>query len=200
MNRTTILTGLAVLACALPLTQAAGPAFIRPTVAYVMPEAEGYDDAGYIGVSAGVALGKTGQHEISGEIGGTGWDFDERIGSGRVKGEENYAPVLASYRYYFQPADAKVRFFVSPSVGFTGASYEVEVSGPGVFQKDDSTELLFTLAASAGVDFRINDRFSINAGYRYLYIDSGNTELLGSNISFDETKASVIFAALNIRF
>ncbi|ATC64030.1 hypothetical protein CMV30_08755 [Nibricoccus aquaticus] len=201
MNRTFVITCLAPLAlAAIPSLHAATSAFIRPTIAYVAPEADGYDDAGYIGVSAGVATGPTGQHEFSAEIGATGWEFDDRIGAQRVKGEEVYAPILASYRYYAQPADAKVRFFFGPSLGFTAASYEVEVSGPGLFQKDDSAEVLLTVAGNVGVDIRFNEKLSLNIGYRYLYIDSGETELLGVDVDFEESKAHVISAGLNIRF
>ena len=201
MNRTIVFTGFAALALtALSSAQAAGPAFIRPTIAYVSPEADGYDDAAYVGVSAGVATGSARQHEFSAEIGATGWEFDERVGPGRIQAEETYVPILASYRYYAGPADAKVRFFIGPSIGFTAAGYEVEVSGPGVFQKDDSAEILFTCAANAGIDIRINERFSINVGYRYLYIDGGETELLGNDIEFEESKAHAFVAGLNIRF
>jgi len=199
MNRKTVTVGLAALAFALPSIQAANPAFIRPTVAYVAPEADGYDDAGYIGVAAGVVTAPNSQHEFSGEIGFTGWEFDERVGPSRVEATETYAPILANYRYYAQPANAKVRFFFGPSIGFTHAIYEIEVSGP-VFRKDDSSEILFTVAGNAGVDIRFNDKLSLNLGYRYLYIDSGETELFGSTIDLDESKAHVIFAGLNIRF
>lgn len=202
MKRTILLTGVVALAsAALPSSYAAaGVAFVRPVIAYVAPEADGYDDAGYIGVAAGATLGATRQHEIGGEIGGTGWEFDERFGSIRSQGEENYVPILANYRYYVQPAGAKVRVFFGPSIGFTSASYEIEVSGPGLFQKDDSTEVLFTIAGNVGVDFQLNDKLSLNVGYRYLYIEGGDTELLGTNIDLDESKAHLIFAGLNIRF
>lgn len=104
MNRKIVITGLAALAlAAIPSSQAATQAFIRPVIAYVNPEADGYDDAGYIGVQAGVFTGPTKQHEFSGEIGATGWEFDERAGNTRIEATETYVPVLASYRYYIQP-------------------------------------------------------------------------------------------------
>jgi opacity protein-like surface antigen len=200
MNRKIVILGLAAMAAALPSLQAAGPAFIRPTIAYVAPEADGYDDAGYIGVAAGVTTGSTRQHEFSGEIGATGWEFDERVGNTRLEATETYVPILANYRYYVQPAGAKVRFFFGPSIGFTAASYEIEASGGGFFQKDDSAEVFFTFAGNAGVDIQFNEKFSLNVGYRYLYIDGGETELFGETLDLDESKAHVIFAGLNIRF
>jgi outer membrane protein W len=201
MKRQIVLTGLVAMTLAsITTTQAAGRAFIRPTLAYVMPEADGYDDAAYIGVAGGVVSGAAQEHEFSAEIGATGWDFEERAGSARAKGTETYVPILASYRYYAQPADAKVRFYIGPSIGFTQSQYEIEVSGPGVFVKDDSTEVHFTWAASLGFDIKVNEKFSINVGYRYLYIDGGETELLGTNLDLDESKASAITAGLNIRF
>lgn len=196
-----IITGLAALALTVTTSsQAAVQAFVRPVIAYVHPDADGYDDAGYLGVQAGVFTGATKQHEFSGEIGATGWDFDDRYGNTRVQGTETYVPVLASYRFYTQPVGSKVRFFFGPSIGFTEAGYEIEVSSPGRFEKDDSTEIFFTFAANAGLDITVNDRFSINVGYRYLHIDGGETELLGNDLDLEESKAHVVFAGLNIRF
>ena len=200
MNRKIVILGLAAMAAALPSLQAAGPAFIRPTIAYVAPEADGYDDAGYIGVAAGVTTGSTRQHEFSGEIGATGWEFDERVAGTRVEATETYVPILANYRYYVQPTGSKVRFFFGPSIGFTAASYEIEASGSGFFQKDDSAEVFFTFAGNAGVDIQFNEKFSLNVGYRYLDIDGGETELFGETLDLDESKSHVIFAGLNIRF
>jgi opacity protein-like surface antigen len=201
MKRKIILTGLVAMTLAMTAhSQAAGPAFIRPTLAYVMPDADGYDDAAYIGVAAGVVSGTKQEHEFSGEIGAMGWEFDERDGGLRAQGTETYVPILANYRYYAQPADAKVRFYIGPSIGFTQAQYEIEVSGPGLFRKDDTTETHFTWAANLGVDIQINEKISLNAGYRYLYIDGGEAELFGNTIDLDESKAHAITAGLNIRF
>jgi Outer membrane protein beta-barrel domain len=201
MNRTIVITGFAALAlAAVTSTQAATQAFIRPVIAYVSPDADGYDDAGYLGVQAGVFTGPTKQHEFSGEIGATGWESDERFGTTRVEATETYVPVLASYRYYVQPETSKVRFFFGPSIGFTHASYEIELSGPNVFGKDDSIETFFTFAGNVGVDIKFNEKFSLNVGYRYLHIDGGETELFGADIDLDDSKAHVVFAGLNIRF
>jgi opacity protein-like surface antigen len=201
MNRKIVLTSLVASAlAAVATTQAAGPAFIRPTVAYVMPDADGYDDAAYLGVAAGATVGQTSQHEFSGEIGATGWEFEERFGSTWIEGTETYVPFLANYRYYAQPADAKVRLYFGPSIGFTQARYEIEVRSPGFFGKDDSTEILFTFAANIGVDIQLTEKLSLNVGYRYLYIDGGETELFGADIDLDESNAHAITAGLNIRF
>jgi|GEM_PF-5130813 opacity protein-like surface antigen len=201
MNRTIALTGLTVLALTiLPSSHASARGFIRPTIAYVIPEADGYDNAGYLGFAAGFVAGPGHQHEISAEIGATGWEFDEREGSVRVEGQETYVPMLVSYRCYAQPEGSKVRFFIGPSVGFTHVQYEVKASGQNLFSKDETSEFRFTLAGNVGVDFRLSTKLSLNVGYRYLYIDGGNAELFGADIEVDESKAQVIFAGLNIRF
>jgi opacity protein-like surface antigen len=202
MNRTIVITGLAALALAAVTSSHAAttPAFIRPVIAYVSPDADGYDDAAYFGVQAGVFTGPTKQHEFSGEIGATGWESDERFFATRIEATETYVPVLASYRYYAQPEGSKVRFFIGPSIGFTHASYEIKVSGPGSFGKDDSTEAFFTWAGNVGVDIKFNEKFSLNVGYRYLHIEGGETELFGADIDLDDSKAHVVFAGLNIRF
>ena len=201
MNRSIVITGLAALALAANTAgHAATQAFIRPVIAYVNPEADGYDDAAYLGVQAGIFTGPTKQHEFSAEIGATGWEFDEREAGLRVQGTETYVPVLASYRYYVQPADSKVRFFFGPSIGFTHANYEVEVSGGGGFSKDDSAEIFFTAAGNVGVDIKFNEKLSLNVGYRYLFIDGGETEIFYSTVQLDDSKAHVVFAGLNIRF
>jgi hypothetical protein len=201
MNRTIVLASFAALAVAgFSCAHGATTAFIRPTLAYVAPEADGYDDAAYVGFSAGVFTGPGKQHEFSAEIGATGWEFDEREFGLRVQGEESYASLLVSYRYYTQPIDSHVRFFFGPSLGFTTAQYEIEVSGPGIFRKDDSSEVLFTASANVGINFRFDEKLSLNVAYRYLYIASGETELLGVDVDLEASKAHVVFAALNIRF
>jgi outer membrane protein W len=203
MNRTKF---FAVAACAFfgviaPAHAANATGFVRPVVAYVSPTTDGYDDAGYIGVQAGVLIGPNRNHEFSAEIGGTGWDSDERIGTLRVEATETYVPILASYRFYVGSNEAPVRFFFGPSLGFTTVSYDVEMSSPGFFLRDDdAVEVRATAAANIGVDFRVNTRFSINLGYRYLYIDGGETELFGTDFEIDESKAHVVFTGLTIRF
>jgi opacity protein-like surface antigen len=201
MIRKNLLLGVAVFVIAgVSTVNAASNGFVRPVVAYVSPTADGYDDAGYLGVQVGVFVGANRNHEFSGEIGSTGWESDERIGSLRSEATETYVPILASYRFYAGASDAPVRFFFGPSIGLTAAAYEVEVTGPGVFRKDDSSELLFTAAANVGLDFRINDRFSINLGYRYIYIDGTEIELFGLNLDLDDSKAHIVSTGLTIRF
>jgi opacity protein-like surface antigen len=201
MNRKIVLTGLAFLALAVPTIQAAGPAFIRPTVAYVTPDdVDGYDDAAYIGFAAGAAVGAGRQHEISGEIGAMGWEFDERVGPVRVEATETYVPFLASYRYYTHPVESKVRFYFGPSIGFTVARYDIESRSSFYSVDDEAVEYLFSFAANLGFDINLTEKLSLNVGYRYLYISSGETELFDAQIDFDELKSHMVVAGLNIRF
>ena len=202
MNRKATLSGFVALALvAVSSLQAAGRGFVRPTLAYVSPDAEGYDDAVYVGADIGGFLGKNQNHEISGEIGAIAWEYDERFGAFRGTGEETYVPFLANYRYYVGAPDVnKVRFFFGPSIGFTEATYEARVTGPGVNLRDEASELLFTFAVNVGVEVKLNERFSLNLGYRYLHIDGTDTEMFGSNIDLDDSKAHLGVAGLTVRF
>ena len=200
MNRKIILSSFVALALAAVSSLQAGTGFIRPVVGYVSPDADGYDDAGYIGFAGGVFVGPTQQHEFSAEIGMTMWESDETVFGIRFEGEETYVPVLANYRYYFQPREAKVRFFVGPSIGFTEVTFDIKATGPGINRSDDSSEYLATGALNAGVEVKLNEKLSLDIGYRYLYIEDGSTTLLGVNAEFDESKAHALFAGLTFRF
>ena len=202
MNRKTLLSGLVALALvAVSSLQAAGNGFVRPTIAFVSPDAEGYDDALYAGADVGAFLGKNRNHEISGEIGGVAWEYKENFGALRGEGEETYVPFLANYRYYVGTPDVnKVRFYFGPSLGFTSATYEAKVWGPGFYRADEASEVLFTFAANVGVEVKINERLSLNIGYRYLHIDGTETELFGSNIDLDDSKAHIGSVGLTVRF
>ncbi len=202
MKRTFSIIGLAVLALApFSTAQAAKVGVVlRPIVGYVSPDADGYDNAGYIGFAGGVAVGTTRQHEFHVETGVTGWEQKESGYGYYAEGTETYVPVLVGYRHYTEPLGSKLRLYVGPSIGLTHVLYEIEARGSGVFIKDDSNEVLFTAAANIGVEIRFNERMSLDVGYRYLYIDGGDTELLGMNVSFDDARAHIGQVGLNIRF
>jgi len=201
MNRKTTLSGFVALALVAVSSLTAGNGFIRPTVGFVSPDAEGYDDSIYLGADIGSFLGKNQNHEVSGEIGFVAWEFDQREGAFRAEGEETYVPLLVNYRYYVGTPDVnKVRFFFGPSLGFTEATYEVKVTGPGMNLKGDASELLFTYAVNLGVEIKFTEKLSLNLGYRYLHIKGTDTELFGSRIDLDDSKAHVGFAGLTCRF
>ena len=201
-----ILLSLAAIATALPAAQAI-TFVVRPTVAYVNPEGGDRDAAGYLGVAAGIAIGAKGQHEFTAEIGFTGWDREKTSTVIRIKGTETYVPVLASYRFYLQPVDSKVRFYVTPSLGFTEVRYEAEVTQfgalPGVVNEKGATSA-FTAAIGAGVDFHFNDKLSLSVGYRYLGILDNNSGFVSPShrdfAAVDGLAAHIVSVGLNIRF
>jgi hypothetical protein len=193
---------MAVLAMitATALTRAETPAkaFIRPSVAYIIPESDGYDDNKIsIGLTAGAA---SDINELSAEVGFFGWDFSEVDGVVSIKAKESYLPILANYRRYFSFNSNQMRLYVGPSMGFTPSKYEIEGRAPGVFVEDDATKTRFTLAANVGFDIKVNERISFNLGYRYLYLNKSTIEILDTDVDLDALKAHVVNAGLNIRF
>jgi opacity protein-like surface antigen len=204
MNPRIVITGIATLAFAcIPTLEAAltlSP-FLRPNVAYVSPDTDGYSDEAYIGVTGGVTFDAKQQHEVSLEVGTIRWDNSENLGVSRIDSDESYIPFLAGYRYYVQPVDSKVRFFAGPSIGIAQADYNVTLYNRGApIAGDDSNEMLFTYAFNIGASIKLNDNISIDLGYRYLVMADTQTEILGTIIDVDEFKTHALTLGANIRF
>jgi opacity protein-like surface antigen len=200
--QTISLAGVAMIAAAtFAHAQTATQGFLRPTLGYAIPDADDYDNELTYSLAGGVTMG---ENEWSAEIGRASWDSGENMGNISIAAKEAYVPFLANYRRYFTLKDNKVRIYAGPSLGFTYAKYEIEFRGRTgntvIYGKDDARDTLLTLAANVGADINLNEKMSINLGYRYLYLDEASITILGAKTEIDEFKAHVISAALNVRF
>lgn len=109
----------------------------------------------------------TSPHDLSGE--------GDLEGLGEIA-ELMVLPPTITLQYHFAP-NAQIRPYVGVGVNFT-VFYDIEASqslvdaiGPTNINVDES----FGVAFQAGVDYMINDRWSINADIKYIQIDTDAT-------------------------
>ena len=102
-------------------------------------------------------------------------------GTGAVAGVDvasiKHLPPTLTLNYYFADANSKLQPYVGAGINYTiffdedaSASYE-KITGSTDVDLDDSWGLAF----HAGIDYQLNEKWSLNAGYWYLDIDTEAT-------------------------
>jgi opacity protein-like surface antigen len=174
--------------------------FVRPYAAYVHPSADGYSDAGALGVAIGTQTGTRNQHEFSFDWAYTKYNAEVRVGAYSATGTEKYMPYLASYRYLFGAKDAKARFYAGPSLGYTNLLVTASIAGPGVALSGASSSWAFTAAGSTGVLVALTDRIALDVGYRFTRIGSADVKVARATFELGDVNVHAAYAGVSFRF
>jgi len=174
--------------------------FVRPLVEFISPHEEGYSTKAGAGVAVGTLFGPQRQHEISFECAGTRWNTAQVTSAGVAAVSERFVSCLLNYRYHFGPATAPVRFFAGPALGVTNNSIDLAwVRSSGV-AAGRASPWSFTWSGSAGIGFKLTEKIELDAGYRFLHVQSYNTIIAGSAYLGRASEADVFYAGVGFRF
>lgn len=195
---------LAALGAATLATASSAEYFIRPLIAHVDPDQDGYSSATGFGLAGGRYFGPKLQHELSVDLTFTKWEDSANMGSmGSVSAEEAHMPVLVHYKYHFALSDgpSPLRLYVGPGLGMTQTELDLRgtVTGLGTFADSDSN-WNFTWAASVGIIFKLSPKVDLDFGYRYLHVKGSDYNLLGGTFEAEDGKASVFYGGVGFRF
>lgn len=170
------------LACATTV-QAAG--FIRPEVGMMEFGNSKYEAQLSYGVATGVQFGEQGQHELCGEWTHAKIDYADLPPKGVIGGGSTHMigkldSLLVGYRYQFGNKNQRFRAFCGPVAGF--AKHDSDITAYAVYPNGEWNGSVSTwapaLGAVGGVDFKVNDKVTIQIGLRSLAMnDLGKAQL-----------------------
>ena len=178
--------------------EVANPWQVRAGVSYIVPKS---DNGTLAGASADVSK-QTGPsfnvtYFLTPNIAAdlllaTPFRHDVSLNGARVGDVEHLPPVL-SLQYHFAP-QAKIRPYVGAGVNYTFFMHE-RAPGLGDLRLKDSVGL----AAQAGVDYAIDQHFSVGMDVRYIDIDA-KAKLNGANIGTAHIDPMVYSMTMAYRF
>ena len=168
----------------------AGDMFARFTATTVNPtnnqEAFSNIPTAIAKVDSNTQLGATFVYMIDNSLGfevlaATPFSHDISVnGLGKI-GETKQLPPTFSIQYYFNPA-SKLRPYVGAGLNYTTFFSSKSIAGlGGDLELDDS----FGLAAQAGVDYDINDKWFVSADVRYIDIETKATNSVAGTADVD---------------
>jgi opacity protein-like surface antigen len=191
--------------------------FIRPTGGYYFFNDSKYSDKAGFGIAGGSAYGDQNAHELSLEWNYVKWSYLSQpppgiLGGSIVRGSGHIQPVLFNYRYRFGTENAKLRFYVGPSIGFTNIQGNLMSSNASPYYASGSYgKWSLTHSASAGVQIKLLQNLSLDAGLRYLwikevdatlpvYLFNGTPDGSTRTLNLGNTKAIALQAGLHVAF
>ena len=157
--------------------------FIRPTGAYYIFSDSKYSDKAGFGIVGGSTYGGQNAHEFSLEWDYVKWSYLSEppagiMGGTVTSGSGNFQPVLFNYRYRLGGENAKLRFYVGPSLGCTRTRGNLTASNASAYYASGSyNKWSLTYGANAGVQINLLQNLSLDAGIRYLWIKGMDSAL-----------------------
>jgi|CXWL01.1.fsa_nt_gi outer membrane protein len=125
------------------------------------------------------------------------WPFRHDIElNGVPAGTVDHLPPTLSVQYHFNP-EGKVSPFLGAGINYT-LFFSEEPAGP-IAGADLELDSSFGLAAHAGLDFRLNDKWSLGVDARWIDIDT-DVSVNGANVGTVEIDPLAYGAYAQIRF
>ena len=132
------------------------------------------------------------------------FSIDNPLGTGNQLGEVTHLPPTVTVNYYFNDPSSAFQPYVGAGLNytfiydeqFTGANEEAGLS-------DLSLDNSFGLAAQAGIDYQLSERWFLNAAVRWIDIDTEASFNLGDtrgSVSAIEIDPFVYAISLGYRF
>jgi opacity protein-like surface antigen len=181
-------------------TSAFAEAFVLPLVEFISLNEEGYSTKAGAGAVVGTRLGTQREHEISFECGGTQWNTAQVAPSGVLAAHERFVLCLLNYRYHFGSATAPVRFYAGPALGLTNHSIDIAWARWSNVGAGQDSPWSFTWSGSAGIRFKLTEKIELDAGCRYLHVQSNNATLAGDTHTGKALEAHAFYAGAEFRF
>ena len=204
MTCRTLTVGLALVAaglCAQPALAAKGDWLLRAGVGVVDPKGNNLTTPlGEVEVDSGTSLTIEGTYMFTDNLGVellASWPFSHDINLDGTKiGETKHLPPTVSVQYHFNPA-GQFRPYVGVGINYTNF-FDEDTTGPlagDSLKLDDS----WGLAAQAGIDIGITDRWFGNFVVRYADIDT-DAKVNGVDLGTVEIDPWVYQAQIGYRF
>ena len=137
----------------------------------------------------------------------TGFMFNEIksvTGAGRIDGALGHVPLLANAVLRYDKPDCKWVHYIGAGLGGDGSAISLDhVRAPNgrVVDGEDST-VVFAWQAFAGVRYKLTDRISIGAGYKFFYADDASWDVhrAAGNISAGAARVHSFLVDFNFKF
>lgn len=193
--------------------------FVRANASYADYQADAFASKTGPTLEAGALIGSSSRHAVGVEFARFPWEMDATFPSLLAPGSSlgttgsgHLAPLLASYRYYFQKPDARWRFFLGVAAGATQISGRIDTRLSGTASGGEVKGWANTAAGTAGLALAITRNVALELSCRYLqteeidYVSYGFAGSLGfvgpasPPTPFAASKLRVASLGLSIKF